>query len=364
MNPVTAQLSAVLVSALPVIGLSVGLLAGWALNAAHRRREKRRAAKGEASRELHLELSRDERLDQMHAAEVELAQVEARLTHLNKTIAATRQQLQDNEREYDRLLVAFDERQISVEETQSNLNSIRQNLEARSSERNKMLVDVDRSIEELDMLQQMQDGYQVKINRLTQQVQWQDSELRMLRQTMKAKTAEIDEARVLLDQRDAELRVLHRQRQQREIDIAHAKQLITQKDDELRRQMGVARTIDALPAEASSPPPLPARRVDVTPREPRPLPPVGVAERATSTPVRSYVSPEVEDDLTVIPRLAQYYADQLRDQGIKTVRQLAELTPDQVRALLDIPGHHSPNIEGWIKAARKLTRRRRREDSG
>jgi predicted flap endonuclease-1-like 5' DNA nuclease len=362
MNSLIANFPPLLVNTLPLIGLALGLLAGWALNAVHHRRAGRRAAWREPGPELHMELSRDEKLDQMHAAEVELAQAEARLTHLNKTIAVTRQQLDDTEQEYDRLLVAFDERQSTVKETQSNLNSIRQNLDARRAERNRLLSDVDRSIEEQDMLRQMQEGYQVKINRLTQQVQWQDAELRMLRQTVKAKTAEIDEARALLDQRDAELRMLHRQRQQREIDIAHARQLITQKDDELRRQMGVARAVEALPAQAPPPLSLPPRRVDVTPAPSPRLPGTALAEEPAPPPARSPVEDDLEDDLTVIPRLSPYYANQLRGRGVKSLRQLAAMTPDQVRALLDIPGHHAPNIEGWIKAARKLTRKRRKED--
>lgn len=358
----TNTLPPLLVSALPLLGLLLGLLLGWSLTATHHRRVKRRGRRVEASPELHLELSRDEKLDQMHAAEVELAQVEARLTHLNKTIAGMRQQVQDTQQEYDRLLLAFDERQTSVEETQSTLNSIRKNLQARNDERNTLLNAVDRSIEEMDMLRQMQDGYLVKINRLTQQVQWQDSELRMLRQTVKAKTAEIDEARALLDQRDAELRMVIRQRQQREIDIAHARQLVTQKDDELRRSMGMARAVDALPGGPPSPPPLPARRVDVTPQQPRSLPQAAVVERVSAPPRRSEIHDDLEDDLTVIPRLAEYYARQLKEKGIRTVKQLAELTPDQVRSLIEIPGHHSPNIDGWLKAAKKLTRRRRREE--
>ena len=361
MNPLIANLPVLLVNSLPLIALAVGLLAGFALNATHHRRAARRLASRMPGPEVHMELSRDEKLDQMHAAEVELEQAETRLTHLNKTIAKARQQLDDTEQEYDRLLVAFDERQSTVNETQSNLNSIRQNLDARRDERNHLLGDVDRSIEELDMLRQMQEGYQVKINRLTQQVQWQDAELRMLRQTVKAKTSEMDEARALLEQRDAELRMLHRQRQQREIDIAHARQLIAQKDDELRRQMGVARAVDAFPAEPPPPLSLPPRRVDVTPRQPQRLPGTALADPPDPVPVRSYLENELEDDLTVIPRLSPYYAEQLRNRGVKSLRQLAAMTPDQVRAVMDIPGHHAPNIEGWIKAAKRLTRKRRTE---
>jgi predicted flap endonuclease-1-like 5' DNA nuclease len=69
----------------------------------------------------------------------------------------------------------------------------------------------------------------------------------------------------------------------------------------------------------------------------------------------------MEDDLTVIPRLVEFYARQLNAHGIRSIRQLAALGEDEVRAMLDIPAHHSPNIEGWLRAARKLTRKRRGE---
>jgi predicted flap endonuclease-1-like 5' DNA nuclease len=395
MNPLFDQPSDVLTAALPLAGLVLGLLIGVLLNASHHRRKRKRGAPledAEAYRALQLELGLDDKIGQMHAAEVEIAQVEMRLTHLNKTIASTRQQLDETEQEYDRLLVEFDQSQSSVEQTNSNLNAIRQSLEARSADRSKLLSEVDQHIEELDMLKQMQDGYDVKINRLTQQVQWQDSELRMLRQTVKAKTAEIDEARGLLDQRDAELRMLHRQRQQREIDIAHARQLIAEKDSELRHKMSVASAFDSLPLDrpaaqmgsgqgappashaSAPPPPIPAlpsnetmrsdilksaSRVDVTPRE-QPIPASTQVIERVARPVAAPDEPD--DDLTVLPRLTPFYASQLRQQGIRTIRQLAEMEAQQVRLLLDPPPHHEPECEKWVNAAKKLTRRRRKPE--
>ncbi len=64
---------------------------------------------------------------------------------------------------------------------------------------------------------------------------------------------------------------------------------------------------------------------------------------------------------TDIPRLADFYARQLHDHGIRSIRQLAELSEAEVRAMLNIPAYHSPNIDGWLRAARKLTRKGRNE---
>jgi predicted flap endonuclease-1-like 5' DNA nuclease len=326
------------------------VLLGWGVSATHNRRRRHVHIPGKQDR---LDLRVDEKHDAVHAAEVQMAQLDFRLNYLNKAIALSRQQVEESEQEHDRLLVSLDERQASVKDAQNNLQSIRQSLQTRTVEADHLLEDIDKSIEEMDLLKQMKDGYVVKTDRLTQQVQWQDSELRMLRQTVKSRSNEIDEARALIEQRDAELRLLIRQRQQREIDIEHARQALAQRTDELRRQVG------AQPGEgfgADRPPArLPPRRVDVTPPEPPalPLPPPRPPAARPAAP------DEIEDDLTVIPRLADFYARQLNARGIKSLRQLAALTEEEVRALLDIPPHHSPNIEGWLKAARKLTRKRR-----
>jgi predicted flap endonuclease-1-like 5' DNA nuclease len=348
----------ILAQALPILALLAGSLLGWGVSATHNRRSKRRARNvpGHHDRQ---QLKYEDMQGVVHAAEVTLEQLEVRLSFLNKSIAAARQQVEEQEWENDRLLVTLDERQASVKDAQNNLQAIRSSLQTRTREADSLLENIDHSIEELDLLAQMKEGYGVKINRLTQQVQWQDSELRMLRQTVKAKTKDLDDARALLDQRDSELRLIIRQRQQREIDIEHARQSLAHRTDELRRQVGSS---GGDPFISERPPArLPAQRIDVTPLLPRPV------SAPTSAPAsaRPAIELEMEDDLTVIPRLADFYARQLKENGVKTIRQLASLNEDQVRSLLNIPAYHSPNIEGWLKAARRLTRKRRPgKDSG
>src|SRR5512143_2336377 len=181
-------------NALPILTLLAGALLGWGLSAAHNRRSRSTSQPSPRDR---MEMHVDETQDAVHQAEVELAQLDVRANYLTKAVASMRQQIEDSEQEHDRLLATLDERQASVKDAQHNLQSIHKSLQTRTQEADKMLVDIDKSIEELDLLNQMKDGYVVKINRLTQQVQWQDSELRMLRQTMKGKSAEIEEARAL-----------------------------------------------------------------------------------------------------------------------------------------------------------------------
>lgn len=341
---------------LPLLALLAGALLGWGVSAAHNRRTRGGAGMIPA-RQDQLELNTEDKKEAIHAAEVGLAQLEMRLSYLNKAIASARQQVEDSEQEHDHLLVTLDERQASVKDAQNDLQMIRRSLQSRTQEADHLLESIDKSIEELDLLNQMKDSYLARSNRLTQQVQWQDGELRMLRQTVQTRTAEIDEARALLEQRDAELRLLTRQRQQREIDIEHARQALARRTDELRRQVGAAG------GEAffgDEPPKLAPRRKDVTPTAPPRLP----AASPIPAPPRPPAPGEPDDDLTVIPRLADFYARQLKAQGIRTIRQLAALDEEQVRALLTIPSHHSPNIEGWLRAARKLTRRHRSARTG
>lgn len=351
--------------------LLLGALLGWALHAARAGRQPRAID----SRLAQVQTVIEQKEEALHTAENELAHHEARLQTLNKAVATTRQQVEDSEEEHKQLLMILDEWQASIQNAQDSLHTIRQGLQARSQETDDLISTIDKSLEEMDLLKKMQDSYQVKTTRLTQQVQWQDSELRMLRHTVHSKTSEISEAHALLEQRDAELRLLIRQRQQREIDIANTRKALSQRDAELRRMLG--REGDSSVEGGDRPPkPLPgpdseparrepASRVDVTPALP--------SGAADSQPTARDESEEEEDDarpfdldsdegeqdITVIPRLADYYANQFRAKGIMTVRQLAEHSPDELRAMLTIPGHHSPHIESWVKTARRLSRQKK-----
>jgi predicted flap endonuclease-1-like 5' DNA nuclease len=351
--------------------LLLGVLLGWALHAFRAGRPPR--AIGSRLAQAQAEIKQKE--EALHAAETELAQYGARLQTLNKAAATTRQQVEDSEEEHKQLLMILDEWQASIQSAQDSLHTIRQGLQARSQETDDLISTIDKSLEEMDLLKKMQDSYQVKTNRLTQQVQWQDSELRMLRHTVQSKTSEISEARALLEQRDAELRLLIRQRQQREIDIANARKALTQRDNELRRMLGregepfVAggdRPPRPLPGSGSEPASRePTRRVDVTPALPstvsagKPTAGAESEDEDDDTHLPALDGDGGEQDITVIPRLADYYANQLRAKGIATVRQLAEHSPDELRTMLTIPGHHSPHIENWVKTARRLSRHKK-----
>ncbi|MBN1430400.1 MAG: hypothetical protein JXB07_18670 [Anaerolineae bacterium] len=344
--------------------LLLGILLGWALQAGRARR--RTYVTDTQVSEAQTRARRKE--EALHTAEITLAQHESRLQTLNKTIATIRQQVQETEEEHTQLLTILDEWQASSKSAQDSLHTIRQGVQARSQETDALLTDIDKSLEEMDLLKRMQESYQVKINRLTQQVQWQDSELRMLRHTVQTKTSEINEARALLDQRDAELRLLIRQRQQREIDIANARKTMSQRDDELRRQLkkeadtpidGGRRSLVALPEPTGT---ADEHRVDVTPPKKPPARPTSrsiLEEDEESDDQDSTTDADGGlQDIAVIPRLADYYAKQLREKGITTVKQLADHTPEELRAMLYIPGHHSPQIENWVKAARRLSRQK------
>jgi predicted flap endonuclease-1-like 5' DNA nuclease len=351
--------------------LLLGALLGWVLHATRSARQP--YSTGSRLSQAQTEIKQKE--EALHNAETELAHHEARLQTLNKTVSTTRQQVEDSEEEHKQLLMILDEWQASIQNAQDSLHTIRQGLQARSQETDDLISTIDKSLEEMDLLKKMQDSYQVKTNRLTQQVQWQDSELRMLRHTVQSKTSEISEARALLEQRDAELRLLIRQRQQREIDIANARKALSQRDNELRRMLG--RESEPFVASGDRPPaPLPGsgsqparqeppRRVDVTPALPstvsagKPTARDEIEEEEDDTSLVGLDGGGGEQDITVIPRLADYYANQLRARGITTVRQLAEHTPEELRAMLTIPGHHSPHIENWVKTARRLSRQKK-----
>lgn len=324
-------------------GILVGVVLGWFLHGLRSR--PRLSAEDKLDVQIQaLQALADNKRQSIRQAEAMIAQMDMYLSTLNRDIANARQQLQQRDHEHTHLLMTLDERRALVEDAQSDLHRIRENLESREQEADALLSNINKRIEELDMLKDVQESYFVKINRLTQQVQWQDSELRMLQQTIRTKTAEINEARALLTQRDAELRRVIRQREQRDVDIAHAYKILRQRDDELRRLLGPQPMNDTPNDRLSRSYGADINRLDVTPEHTTPLLPglaVSVSESGE------------DDDLTELPGLADLYAKQLREQGIRTFRQVALATPEQIQGILKIPGHFSPDIAAWIEAARQ-----------
>lgn len=332
--------------------LIVGIFLGWGLFVLRRRRI---AASADATPlDLRLDQLRALAEEKRHAiadAEAMMTKMESYLTTLTKDVSAAREQVSAKDREYKHLLSTLDERRASIEDIHGN---VRASLDSREKETESLLTNIDKSIEEIDMLNELQETYTVKINRLTQQVQWHDSELRMLQQTAQTRSAEIEEARALLDQRDAELRRMIRQRQQREIDLEHVKQTLAQRNEELRQllqQQAQSEAASRTQRQIAVAPPR-EDRILIPPRKQPPMLSVpAVIESAASNP--QYTNGA--DDLTQIPGLAEFYAAQLRSNGIRTFRQLANASPDDIHRMLDNPGHFSPNIARWIEAARKRT---------
>lgn len=67
----------------------------------------------------------------------------------------------------------------------------------------------------------------------------------------------------------------------------------------------------------------------------------------------------MEDRLTDIKGIGPVYANQLREAGIYTFKQLANLTADELRAILSITGRRRNfNAESWIQQAQLLAKQR------
>jgi predicted flap endonuclease-1-like 5' DNA nuclease len=332
---------------LAVITFLVGIGAGWFLR-------NRRSAVSSAPQPAP---DSDERLAEINSmaenkrqavrdAEALINQMESYLAILNKDIAAAREHVSHKETEHSRLLSILEERRTSIENAQGSLQSVEKNLQSREQQTETLLANIDKSLEEIDMLNELHETYLVRINRLTQQVQLQDSELRMLHQTVRAKTSEIEEAQALLDQRDTELRRIIRQRQQRDVDLDHARKLLAQRNEELRQvlQQQAQNEVLEMPSRLDREPRV--EHIAIPPRRRLPLLP-GVAADPEMD------GSNISDDLTQIPGLVEFYAAQLRANGITSFKQLANARPEDIQHMLDMPGHFSPDIKRWIEAAQQ-----------
>ncbi len=319
-----------------IIVFFVGGLVGWWLG-------RRSSAKAEASADN----SRSEKTS-LQDARAELAQIETRLKHVNELKATAQQHLDEHCQEHSQLLLSLEEQRATVEEVRADLEAAQRKMSDYQQEINQLLADIDRRQQELEMLNNMKESVGVQADQLTQQVQRHDSRLRILRQTVRERSKEIAEMEALLEQRSATLRRLTGDRQRLDVDIAQAEQLLNQQTERLQQLLN------------RHPEPEPDHhhteehnRVDVTPRRSFRLPSqvddsAGVADESD------------EDDLTVIPALADFYARQLKAGGVKLIAQLAYADPDEIRKLLrDVPGHLNPGVEGWILAAREILNERR-----
>jgi len=332
--------------ALMFLTFALGAAAGWYFNRARRKENSAH------SQEPSSGVASSAHNPDLQAAEAELAQLRARLQETRDRIEQAQKEIQRNDDKYASLLLELDAQRGLLEESSSEIHTMDSDLKGRQSRSDALLTDIASNMEEIEVLTEVQEANKVQINRLTQQVQWQDAQLRMLRQSVKAKSAEIDEAKALLEQREADLTRLTRQRHQRETDIKRAKEQISQLDSELQEY--VRRQKVQSPSEDGSNPPIkePSHRPATRSRVPR----LGAGPREQERPANDNQSSE--DDLTAIPGLVDFYADQLRRQGVRTYEQLAYSRPEDIQKLLSIPGHYSPDIAAWIAYAHKLVRER------
>ena len=331
---------------LPIAGLILGVTLGWIVRGQRLRQFPENLPASE--------IAPDSREDQMpllalaidpstaiKEAEIRRWQMQVYLTKLTEEITALQSQISVQEKEQTRLLNDLEEHPVWTDITPSIPNHARETYPSDNDKTEDMLSRLNERIEELDALQDMHDSYQVKINRLTQQVQRQDDKLRMLYQTLRSKTAELNEAQALLDRRDSERQRVIRQRELREKDIARELDLLAQRDEEFQGLIQNVRSTEVVDSTLAGSLVLQQDSVHVTrPALPRALP--------------SGPGSDGPDDLTEIPGLAKMYAVQLQEHGIETFDQLSRSRPEDIQRMLNFPGHYSPDIRGWIAAAKRF----------
>jgi chromosome segregation ATPase len=234
----------------------LGLLLGWYLRPVVRNQH------GDSHTESRPAGQQTEKLRNLRNAEAEAALIDERLISLNQTIGAARQQLEQLDKEHQRLLVIIDDRRAEIGEARSKLHSFEKSFE---SQQNEMLANIDASGEEYEMLQRLDSRYTSRIAHMTQKIQLLDRDLQTLRQSITVKEAEIEKVRQLANQRDAELKRLIRQHQQRETDLDRTREQLSQRNDELRRLLDI-QSRDELFVDPHPGANVPARkRKDVTP---------------------------------------------------------------------------------------------------
>jgi hypothetical protein len=333
----------------------VGVLAGWSLAAQRFSRSSFVSKPGHLSSRLaRFTTQAEDKRKEVQRAEADLARLETQHAELIASIAATSQQVHTRSQQYKQLLTQLSEVRAAAEQAETDIQNLPppQAALARQSRNGGTFADIGQDVKDLMLLESLSETYVMKINRLTQLTEEQDGQIRRLNQMVEAKESEIKNAEQLLELRDAELRRLIHQRQQIDVNLVNARQELKEHQDELRHTLRRIQHPDTpFDIEGQI---VNHIRVDVPRRGSRLL----AAGDLTDEPegeVRD--AEEVEDNFTIIPDLAEYYADQLKANGIKTFAQLARLTPQEIEHLIEIPGHFSPDIAGWIRTARALTTR-------
>lgn len=243
------------------IGVVVGLILGWIAHILYIRRQ---ISHGESVR-LIREVQEHE--ESLRLAETQLSRLTIQLTEQNRMLSRTRQNLDQQSSEHERLLLSLDDQQAAVNEVSGDLATIQEELNRRRKEADRTRNSVHQHLEELTMLTRLQESQAQKLRTLAQQAQEQDSKKRRMLEAARAKTREIDEAQALLTQREAELRRLNRQRQQREVDIDNAKRALAERDAQLQSLIAQSPHEENLIIDHE-----PARRVDPPQRHHLPEP--------------------------------------------------------------------------------------------
>jgi peptidoglycan hydrolase CwlO-like protein len=335
----------------------VGVLAGWYL-AAQRLNRSSFVSKPNhlSSRLAHFTTGIDDKRKEIQRAEADLARLETQHSELVKSIDAASQQVDASTEQYNQLLAQLSEVRASGEQAETAIQHAPPPqivLAQPSTSRNDDILEaLDQDVKDLELLQNLHETYLLEINRLTQQAEEQGSQLQRLRQMVDQKESEINDARQLLELRDAELRRLIHQRQQREINLVNARRVLKEREDELRHTLHRIQHPNApfdIEGQVIS-----QTRVDV-PRRGKPL--LASGDLTDEPEYDDREGEDIEDNLTIIPGLAELYAEQLKANGITTFAKLAAATPQQIERSIDIPGHFSPDIAGWIRTARALTTR-------
>lgn len=215
---------------LTIPALLIGLVLGWQLHAARRRREL-----ADATAPLTSAAYAHTRLKDKHTnadgAKSEFDIAERQLDSIRNAVAKARQQADDLDREHAQLLDEIEVRREELQEDRRTLETLRQKSQTAQEQ---MLTDIDLGGEEIEELERMRDTYTQRINRLSQQVEEQLNQLDRLRRAYNENAEAAEHLRDEAHQVDVEYERLLRERQQRERDLNRVREQIAERTATLK----------------------------------------------------------------------------------------------------------------------------------
>jgi predicted flap endonuclease-1-like 5' DNA nuclease len=321
---------------LALIIFTAGILVGWVLPLPDLFSRKRGPTVEEKRAEL---ISQQE----------EMMTLEARLAQSTQQLALLGQQARDLDIQRNDLIARLDEKRLQLQTLDQELTELDGRHESNLKRKETLLADIAKSIEELEQLTLMEQVYQGRITNMADQVEWQNGEIRMLQEAMRARTAEIERAQQTLDAQDSQ----HR-------DLYHTMRGADSPIPPRSKQAAPLPIIDAEPEELDG--------LVVNPEAEGHSQRRGAKQASSSRPIMldpggRPTPAEGRDDLTQLTGMGGSYARQLLTQGVSTFDQIAFSTVADLRRMLNIPGHLSPDIQRWIDEAREIITRRN-EDEG